>query len=67
MELWGGGSFFFVGDDDGGETTHFDFDFVVDVFVCHLFFSLFTFHFFWGKGCEGRGVYGCDAGVECRR
>lgn len=61
MELWGGGSFFLVGE------THFDFDFVVDVFVCHLFFSLFSFLFFWGKGCEGRGVYGCDAGVECRR
>lgn len=34
-----GGLFSFVGDDDdGGETTHFDFDFVVDVFVCHFFF-----------------------------
>lgn len=39
--LWNcgeGGLFFFVGNDDDGGDTHFDFDFVVDVFVCHLFF-----------------------------
>lgn len=39
MEVGRGVFFSFVGDDDdGGETTHFDFDFVVDVFVCHFFF-----------------------------
>jgi len=39
VEVGRGVFFSFVGDDDdGGETTHFDFDFVVDVFVCHFFF-----------------------------
>lgn len=61
MEMWVGGYFFLLWEgDDGGEITHFDFDFVVDVFVCHLFFSLFSFLFFWENGCEGRGRCGCD-------
>lgn len=54
------------GDDDGGE-THFNFDFVVDVFVCHFLFPPSLFLFFLAKGCEGRGIYGRDGVVECRR
>lgn len=56
MELWGGGSFFLVGE------THFDFDFVVDVFVCHFFFPPSLFLFFWQRGVRGgedMDVMGC--------
>lgn len=54
MEVGRGVFFSFVGE------THFDFDFVVDVFVCHLFFSLFSFLFPGERGVRGRGVCGCD-------